>query len=67
MTKEVTTYQRIYKDTQKKLQAISLVHKPKVTVPALLEVLTDKEFAKYPGLTASEQQGNEATTGGKNV
>ena len=54
MSKDDTTYQRIYKDTQKKLQRISEVHKPKVTVPALLEALIDKEFAKSPELKESK-------------
>jgi hypothetical protein len=58
-----TTYQRIYKDTQKKLQAITTVHKPKVTVPALLEVLTDKEYAKYKELAASDGRADEAEKG----
>lgn len=42
------TYQRIYKSTQKKFQAIA--KEDKRTVPALLDVIAEKELKKYPQL-----------------
>ena len=45
---EDTTYQRIYKSTQKKFQAIA--KEDKRTVPALLDVIAEKELKKYPQL-----------------
>ena len=50
MSNDETTYQRINKATQKNLQRIAKVHKPKVTVPVLLDVITERELKRYPEL-----------------
>ena len=47
------TYQRIRKSTQKKFQAIA--KEDKRTVPALLDVIAERELKKYPNLAQAKR------------